>query len=182
MVCSCTFVCADHVNTQFALLLSKFGEFKRPRDFETRVGRVRRLVDDVQSSVELLRPSAVTSGDSRAQLDRCEVSVRALVHRRTSAQELETTMRSLSPEVQALIAAGERLAGEGMLDRREDTLASLHALRTQYNQLASDVAEHRWVGRTHTHFKPVVYAVRIYKKHTNSCCKSATDAMRLHTL
>jgi hypothetical protein len=66
----------DATVASYTQLYAKFGEFKRPRDFEQRVARVQRLIGDVHSSVELLRPSAVNAIDSRSQLERCEVCIK----------------------------------------------------------------------------------------------------------
>lgn len=107
----------------FLVLREQLSEFKRPRNYEERVARVNKLITDVEESLTLLKPSAVTANDSQSQLERCEVRQKYLLSdsNRIHCQELEHTMRDLSPEVTALVNTGERLLAEGTLDKRSET-------------------------------------------------------------
>jgi len=64
-----------HAKEMFAALNARFDEFKRPRDFEHRVGRLRRLLDDVQTGVTALTPASVNVADSQQQMERGQVRI-----------------------------------------------------------------------------------------------------------
>lgn len=113
----------DVISYSFLVLHEQLSEFKRPRNYEERVARVKKLISDVEESLTLLKPSAVTANDSQSQLERCEVSQAYLINDSNCihCQELERTMHDLPSEVAALVNTGERLLAEGTLDSRSET-------------------------------------------------------------
>uniref|UniRef100_A0A131XXJ0 Protein detached n=2 Tax=Ixodes ricinus TaxID=34613 RepID=A0A131XXJ0_IXORI len=115
------------MKTKFEDISSKLKRFQRPNDFEPKMGRISKMLTEVEQGMRQLELNSESPDIIQDQLVQC--------------MHFYKLLSEVKGEVEQIIRQGRQLAESGDGDRPRDLNLKLDSLKSHYNQLGAKVTE-----------------------------------------
>ncbi|XP_076373889.1 LOW QUALITY PROTEIN: dystrophin-like [Tachypleus tridentatus] len=119
------------VKKRFAELSTKFCKFQKPSDFEPKLGRVVRMLDEVEQGLHLLE---VTTDDPETLQDKMD-----------NCMHFYKLLSDIKTEVELVIRLGRQIVENQQTESPRELSQRLDSLKSRYNQLGAKVTESKSV-------------------------------------